>query len=123
VKILVDNALSPLLAELLSSQGIDAVHLRDILPVDASDFVVFDLAQSEGRIILSADTDFGAILANRNESHPSFVLLRHDTPSLPQQQVLLVLKILEHAKNDLQSGCIVSVNRGHARIRQLPIRS
>ena len=123
MKILVDNALSPLLAELLSSQGIDAVHLRDILPVDASDFVVFDLAQSEGRIILSADTDFGAILANRNESHPSFVLLRHDTPSLPQQQVLLVLKILEHAKNDLQSGCIVSVNRGHARIRQLPIRS
>ena len=123
MKILVDNALSPLLAELLSSQGIDAVHLRDILPVDASDFVVFDLAQSEGRIILSADTDFGAILANRNESHPSFVLLRHDTPSLPQQQVLLVLKTLEHAKNDLQSGCIVSVNRGHARIRQLPIRS
>lgn len=67
LKILVDNALSHRLAELLCLSGYDAVHLRDRIPVDSLDEEVFELAKSEGRIILSADTDFAAIVSVRSD--------------------------------------------------------
>ena len=122
MKILVDNALSHRLAELLCLAGHDAVHLRDRIPIDSPDEEVFDLAKSEGRLILSSDTDFGAILADRSDRHPSFVLLRHDAPAMPEKQVRLLEQVLEIAASDLKEGAIVSVHSNKIRVRKLPIR-
>lgn len=122
MRVLVDNALSHLLAELLREAGHDAVHLRERIPVDSPDEKVFDLAKQEDRVILSADSDFGAILANRLDAKPSFILLRHDTPAKPELQAKLLERIFALAADDLAEGCIVSVNRDQARIRKLPLR-
>lgn len=102
--------------------GHDVIHLRDRVSVDSPDEIVFELAQKEDRMIISADTDFGAILANRLDSKPSFILLRHDTPAKPELQADLVAKILKSASAELAEGCIVSVNGELARIRRLPLR-
>lgn len=122
MRILVDNALSPQLAELLTQAGHDVVHLRDRISVDSPDEKVFDLAKEEERVILSADTDFGAILANRSDSKPSFILLRHDAPAMPALQAELLSRVLEIASTDLEIGSIVSVHRDKVRVRRLPIR-
>jgi len=122
VRILIDNALSHKLVGLLQQAGHDTVHLRDRLPVDSPDEAVFEVAKQEDRIILSADTDFGAILANRSEPKPSFILLRHETPAKPELQAKLVENILQAASDDLTLGCIVSVNGKQARVRRLPLR-
>lgn len=122
MRILIDNALSHQLATLLRDMGHDVIHLRDRVSVDSPDETVFELAQKEDRMIISADTDFGAILANRLESKPSFILLRHDTPAKPDLQADLVAKILKSASAELAEGCIVSVNGEQARIRRLPLR-
>ena len=81
MKLLIDNALSPLVAEGLRQAGHDVVHVRDIGLQEAPDDVILDRAQADQRVIVSADTDFGTLLALRCSRRPSFVLLRRTARS------------------------------------------
>ena len=73
MRFLVDNALSPVLATLLSQAGHDALHGRTIELQRADDIVIFDKAAADDRIVVSADTDFGALLAARRVKKPSVI--------------------------------------------------
>jgi predicted nuclease of predicted toxin-antitoxin system len=69
MRFLIDNNLSPKLADLLADAGHDASHVRDLGLGSANDEVVLDRARLENRILISADTDFGTCLPGPAQSH------------------------------------------------------
>jgi predicted nuclease of predicted toxin-antitoxin system len=78
LRFLLDENLSPLVGELIKGAGHDAVHVRDLGLTTASDHVILERARSEGRTLISADTDFGQLLAASGETQPSVILLRRE---------------------------------------------
>lgn len=68
--------LSPRLADLLRAAGHDAMHVRDLGLASAPDEVVMTAARTDLRTLISADTDFGTLLARTGATAPSFLLIR-----------------------------------------------
>ena len=60
----------PRLAALLAQAGHDATHVRAYGMHAASDPDIIERARQENRVIVSADTDFGAILAAQEAARP-----------------------------------------------------
>jgi predicted nuclease of predicted toxin-antitoxin system len=114
LRFLIDNALSPILAEGLRSAGHEAAHIRDYGMQSATDDAVLAKAAAENRILVSADADFGTILVVSQTTGPSAILFRR-APRKPGEQLNLLLANLPAIAESLAKGSIVVMNgRGSA---------
>jgi predicted nuclease of predicted toxin-antitoxin system len=121
VKLLVDANLSPEVGRRLKEAGHDAIHVADIGLLTATDPEILRSASKEGRILLTADSDFGALLALGSLASPSVLLLRSADHLRPNEQAELMAANLPQIAEDLENGAIVSLTRERLRIRELPI--
>jgi len=119
MKFLIDNALSPAVADLLQAAGHDAVHVRTRRLHEAEDEVVFQAALTEERVLVSADTDFGTLLILGHRHLPSLILFRHGSPRRPEEQSKLLLANLDPLVEDLRRGAIVVFRQNKIRVRKL----
>ena len=121
MRFLIDNALSPQVAIDLNRAGHDAVHVRELGMHAASDEEIFDHAHAEGRVVVSADTDFGTLLATRKQTSPSVILFRHGSQHRPSDQAELLRANLPQLLSALENGSIVVIQPDRIRIRALPL--
>jgi len=121
MRFLVDNALSPVLATLLEQAGHDALHVRVLQLHRSDDETIFDRAAAEDRIIVSADTDFGTILATRSTQKPSVIQFRGEGSRKPDALARAMLSNLPPLVDALNSGSIVTFEPSRVRVRALPI--
>ncbi|GAB1822890.1 DUF5615 family PIN-like protein [Herbidospora sp. RD11066] len=119
---LIDENLSPRVAELLSKAGHDAVHVRDLHATSAPDVTIMELAVHGGRVIVSADTDFGALLAYSRATEPSVILVRELIGLRPPELVNIILANLEVLQEHLESGAVTAFSPNGIRVRALPLR-
>lgn len=121
MRFLVDNALSYRVAEMLCVAEHDAIHVRDIQLGEAPDQTILEYAQLEDRVIVSADMDFGALLAKRKASKPSFILLRWAGLRQAEEQVRVILANLPNIGDALDLGAVIVIEPTRIRVRSLPI--
>lgn len=121
MKFLIDNALSPIIATGLRQASFDAVHVREYGMQASEDLEIFELAAEENRTVVSADTDFGTLLALRQERKPSVILFRRNSNYHPEKQLQILLANLPNLEDSIEAGSIIIFDRDRIRIRSLPI--
>ncbi len=88
----------------------------------ADDSEILQVAVDDGRVIVSADIDFGDLLASSNAADPSVLLLRRQDRRRAAELAALILANLDEVAEDLESGAIVVLGQQRIRVRRLPIR-
>jgi predicted nuclease of predicted toxin-antitoxin system len=78
------------LAVSLTEAGHDAVHVADLRLSRASDLEILEVADRDERVVVSADTDFGTLLAMGNRRRPSVLLLRRASRRRTEQLAALL---------------------------------
>jgi predicted nuclease of predicted toxin-antitoxin system len=122
MRLLVDQNLSRRVAAALRSAGHDVVHTSEVELSTASDDAIASFAAATDRVVVSADTDFGTLLAITGASQPSVVLVRLRAPRPAEALAAVVIANLEDVSADLESGAIVVLEDERVRIRPLPLR-
>jgi predicted nuclease of predicted toxin-antitoxin system len=74
VRFLLDQNRSPRLAVVLTAHGHDAVHTLELGLEQADDDELLEAARNDDRVLISGDTNFGALLALSGETSPSVIL-------------------------------------------------
>ena len=121
MRFLLDNNLSPSLVEGLRHAGHDVTHVREAGLAAADDPTVLAVARAERRVLVSADTDFGMLLARSRDDAPSVILFRREIGRRPAEQLQLLLGNLDQLSEALDAGCVVVLTDRLIRIRQLPL--
>lgn len=120
MRFLADMGISPATVTFLRSLGHDAIHLADERLFRLPDTEVLQKATTEQRTILTADLDFGAIVALSGRRLPSVVTFRL-ADMRPANVNRHVAALVEAHARDIEAGALVTVTEHRARLRQLPV--
>jgi predicted nuclease of predicted toxin-antitoxin system len=121
VRALLDNNLSPRLVAWLAGAGWDVVHVASLGLQSADDETVLQVARETERVLISADTDFGQLLARTRATSPSIVLVRRVAGRRVPMLAGLLLTNLPALAAEIEQGSIVVVGDDSIRVRRLPI--
>lgn len=106
---------------MLREAGHDAAHVTEVGLGNTDDAETLDAAADGARAIVTADTDFGALLAARGSSSPSVVMLRSSDHLTPDERAGLLVTVLVRVGDELEQGAIASVTTERVRLRNLPV--
>ncbi len=121
MKLLLDQGLPPLTAELLREHGIDAVHVSEIGYSRAEDNKIIELAQTDNRIIITLDADYHAAIVLASAPSPSVIWIRV-VNLRSSEYVEIIMPILNEYKEMLINGVLITMRSDRkVKTRLLPI--
>ena len=121
MRFLIDECISARIVPPLAAMGHDVIHIADRDLRGHADDEVRALARKEARILVSADTDFGELLARSGAALPSLILFRQGNRS-PEHRAAMLIGNLSQVAEDLEAGAVVVLTDDRIRIRRLPLR-
>ena len=104
------------MAEWLRGQGHDAIESYE-LGSDPGDLALPEHAASEGRVLVTIDTDFGELVYLRAARHAGLVRFP-DVP--PERCIALMSELLERYRRALEARAIITIRGDRIRISQAP---
>jgi len=120
LRFLLDAGLPRSAVEHLRRDGLDVVHVGDRGMANAADADVLALAVNEGRVVVTLDADFHALLALSGEARPSVIRLRVE--GLRGAALAALLRAVVGAcADDLVAGAVVTADSTRVRLRRLPL--
>lgn len=122
MRFLIDESISRSVAERLRDAGHDVVHIGDLGLLGADDETVMATALDQERVLVTADTDFGALLALSGAAEPSVILFRREGRR-PTEQAALLIANVDAFCEPTGDHFIAVIGAGRIRIRPLPIAS
>ena len=121
MKLLLDQGLPPLTAELLRGQGIDTIHVSEIGYSRVEDPKIIELAQTNKRIIVTLDADYHAAIALTSAPSPSVIWIRV-VNLRAAEYVEIIMPILNEYKEMLINGVLITMRSDRqVKTRLLPI--
>ena len=120
MKLLIDQGFGQGCAELLRSRGHDAVHVADMNRHRDTDVELVRFAVDEGRVIVTLDADFQAIVALSGKTAPSVVRVRIEGLKSVQAAEIIGLEV-ERSEDVLKRGALITVYPGRTGVHLLPI--
>jgi predicted nuclease of predicted toxin-antitoxin system len=122
MKLLLDQGLPLSAAALLRDVDIDAIHVGEIGMSEAEDADIIQRGRDEGRIVVTLDADFHALLALDVATTPSIIRIRIERLRA-QALTDLLLTVIAECAEDLEQGSAITVEPSRIRIRRLPLVS
>lgn len=120
MRLVFDMNLTPNWVTWLSNRGLEAVHWESVGLRDATDVEIMGWAESESRVVVTNDLDFGQILALTHANGPSVVLIR-GSKVLPSQVGDIVVGVLMKYAQELEQGALIVIDELRHRVRVLPL--
>jgi len=113
--LLADENIHPVVTETLLGLGKDVLTVRDAGLGGRSDEEVIHLAEKQGRVVLTHDSDFGRLALQSGLRCPGIVYLRpgHRDPSVATQS----LQAIEETVGDLEPGFVVVAEHRETQVR------
>lgn len=116
MKLLLDTCISPKTLEELEGAGHDVVWAGDWAE-DPGDESILDVAQKEGRVLVTLDKDFGELAVLRGSQHCGILRIVNFRAS---QQGKVSAQILASHAGQFQLGAIITAEPNRIRIRLSP---
>lgn len=86
----------------------------------STDEEILARALQEDRVVVSADSDFGTLLAMQEAAGPSFILFRETNLLRAHNYLELLLPALPALEAELVSVCVAVFRNNRLRVRRLP---
>jgi predicted nuclease of predicted toxin-antitoxin system len=120
MKLLLDQGLPRSVAATLREVGVDTIHVGEIGMATALDEEIIAYGRAEGRIVVTLDADFHAILALSGAASPSVIRLRIERVGAAEI-ARRIRVVIGACHEDLVKGAMVTADLTRIRLRRLPV--
>jgi len=110
MKFLIDENISPKVAEELRKLGYDAIHVREVRLKGHTDEEIMTFAKNKGRVVLTLDIDFADIRNYPLGTHSGIIRLKIKSASSKRILDCLKSQLPEIMNHPLEAGALVVTN-------------